>query len=126
MAIDWYRVKFLAVDGGKSIWTYATDQVGRDLRELAETLPKNPTSELVAAERGIAIIFHGSYGNIAKTITRIADKIVTEGIESETTGKKDDGGKTGGSGSEADDGDGAGLRRQGGSGDEADGTDEGS
>ena len=84
MAIDWWQVKFLAVDGEKSIWTYATDRVGDDLRELAMQLPKFPKSELVAAKRGIAIIFHGSYMDIAKTIDRIADKIIDEGKTTES------------------------------------------
>ena len=83
MAIEWERVRFLAVDGKKSVWTYATDRVGDDLRELAMQLPKVPKSELVAANRGIAIIFHASYLDIAKTIDRISDRIIAEGKATE-------------------------------------------
>ena len=78
MGIDWHKVNFLAVDGKSSIWTYATDRVGEDMAALREQLSRHIEYELVAARRGIAIIFHADYEDIARTIDTVADKIISE------------------------------------------------
>ena len=79
MAIEWGRVKFLAVDGNRSIWTYATNQVRADMADLAAQLPRHPRHELIPAKSGIAIIFHSSVGKIEQTINAISDMILAEG-----------------------------------------------
>ena len=83
MAIDWWQVKFLAVDGKKSVWTYATDRVWEDIATLRNELPKGLIYQLVPAKRGISMIFHARYSDIAKTIDHIADKIIEDGKATE-------------------------------------------
>jgi len=92
MAIDWDRFRYLAIDGPRTVWTYATDSVKEDAAVLDLALPmlrpKLPRHELVESKSGISVIFHGKpfkdvcypYHKIRATIDRICDTIVDEGM----------------------------------------------
>ena len=80
MAIDWNRFKFLATDGDKSIWTYATNNGARDVIRLGAELPTYPPHKIVTAKSGIAVIFDGAVlERLMATIEKLSDKIVSEG-----------------------------------------------
>lgn len=88
MAIDWDRLTYLATDGPRTIWTYATKTVAVDMAFLRAQLPSTPPHELIPSKSGISVIFHGSaYKNlktpvwrIRETIAAISDTIVDEGM----------------------------------------------
>ena len=90
MAFEWNRVRLLATDGDKSIWTYATNHVARDCARMHDDLPRYPRHELIPSKAGISIIFHGGdimeklirpLREIGATFDRISDTILAEGME---------------------------------------------
>ena len=77
MAIDWTRFTFLATDGDKSIWTYATTHVVRDKIQLDLELPKYPKHRFIEAKSGIVTVFDGGFTKrVVATLDEIAGEVL--------------------------------------------------